>query len=299
MQKDNRPDRNDRVSLGDTDSLNTTAAGQLVHFDDLDDFKIADGEPDIRGWDVRGTDGEKIGKVEDLLVDTSAMKVRYIEVRLDKEIARQVAANADLGTHHIPQVGHSVDDIVTSDDRKSNADAERYVLVPIGVARLDDDHDDVLLDAHAQQMVGIPSYAGGALTRDHETDIVRSYDAASGGTAESDVMRAARPADVQPGRMEHDHADLKTSHDIPSQATPKPDAFYADRSFDDRSFFGSRRRGRDNDAYFTRTDPSGITQDALDWRGTDMDDMSERILTDEQMRERQRTRTEGESRSDM
>ena len=298
MLNDNRSEQNERVSLGDNDSMNTMAAGQLVHFDDLDDFKIAEGEPDIRGWDVRGTDGEKIGEVEDLLVDTAAMKVRYIEVRLEKEIAKQIAMNADLETHHIPNVGMSVDDIVTDDDRKSRSDAARYVLVPIGVARLDDDHDDVLLDAHATQLVGIPSYDGGPLTRDRETDILRSYSAASGGVASNDVMNAARPADVQPERMQHDHADLKTSHDALDASTRTSDAFYADRSFDDRSFFGSRRSGRDDDAYFTRTDQAVTGQGATGARTADIDDMSERGLTDEQIRERQRNSAADEHRTD-
>jgi len=298
MQNDNRSDQNERVSLGDTDSLNTVAAGQLVHFDDLDDFKIADGDPDIRGWDVRGTDGEKIGEVEDLLVDTAAMKVRYIEVRLEKEIAKQVAMHADRATHHIPQVGVSADDILTSDDRKSDPDAARYVLVPIGVARLDDEEDDVVLSAHAAQMVGIPAYDRGPLTRDRETDIVRSFGAASGGIASSDVMNAARPAYVQPERMEHDHADLKTSHDTLDTSMRTSDAFYADRSFDDRSFFGSRRSGRDDETYFTRNDQSGTTQGATGSRAAGLDDMSERGLTDEQIRERQRHRAGGEHRTD-
>jgi len=299
MLHDNRADQNDRVSLGDTDSLNTVAAGQLVHFDDLDDFKIAEGEPDIRGWDVRGGDGEKIGEVEDLLVDTAAMKVRYIEVRLEKEIARQIVMHADRATHNIPQVAVSADDILTNDDRTSSPDAERYVLVPIGVARLDDDHDDVLLDAHATQMIGIPSYDGGLLTRDHETEIVRSYGAASGGIASSDVMNAARPADVEPERMQHDHADLKMSSDGLDRSTRASDAFYADRNFDDRSFFGSRRLGRDDDAYFTRADKSDTMQGDDGDRAAGLDDMSERGLTDEEIRERQRNLAGDERRTDL
>lgn len=298
MLNDKRTDRNERVSLGDTDSLNTTAEGRLVHFDDVDDFKIAEGEPDIRGWDVRGTDGEKIGEVEDLLVDTAAMKVRYIEVKVDKEIAQQIAKHADQETHHIPQVGRSADDIVATDDRKSDPGAARYVLVPIGVARLDDDHDAVLLDAHAAQLVGIPAYDRGSLTRDRETDIVRSYAAGRDGLAPSDVMNAARPADVQPDQPKHEHPDLTMSHDALGASTRTSDAFYADRSFDDHSFFGSRRRGRDDDAYFTRADHTGTTRGVAAAPAAGLDDMSERSLTDEQIRDRQRTDAGEEHRAE-
>ena len=302
MQNDDRSKPDERVSLGDTDSLNTMAAGQLVHFDDLDDFRIAEGEPDIRGWDVRGTDGQKIGKVEDLLVDTAAMKVRYIEVRLDKEIARQVAQNADMSAHHVPQVGRLADQLRTDDDRTSDPDAARYMLVPIGVARLDEDKDDVLLDAHATQMVGIPAYEREPLTRDREADIVRSYSAntgaSTGGIASSDVMNAARPSTVQPERMQQDHADLKASDDARNQSTRTSDAFYADRSFDDRSFFGSRRHGRDEDSYFTRDEQRDRTQSATGNHAAGIDDMSEMALTDEQIRERQRARDRGDDRAD-
>jgi uncharacterized protein (TIGR02271 family) len=47
------------------------------------DFAIAENEPDVRGWDVVLADGRTIGEVDDLLVDTSAMKVRCVDVELD------------------------------------------------------------------------------------------------------------------------------------------------------------------------------------------------------------------------
>ena len=166
-----------RISLGDNDSLKTTAAGQLVHLDDLHDFKIAEGEPDIRGWDVRGTDGNKLGEVADLLVDTAAMKVRYIEVKLDKDVANDVGRSHDLLDHHITDATMRADATLEAKDeyRTHAADAGRFVLIPIGVARLDDDADDVILDAHASKLVGIPAYSRerNDLTRDYEHEVVR------------------------------------------------------------------------------------------------------------------------------
>lgn len=44
------------------------------------DFQIADGEPDPRGWTVRSSDGRDLGEIDDLIVDPTAMKVRYFEV---------------------------------------------------------------------------------------------------------------------------------------------------------------------------------------------------------------------------
>jgi len=44
------------------------------------DFEVAKDEPDVRGWTVVDRAGEACGEVEDLIVDTSAMKVRYLQV---------------------------------------------------------------------------------------------------------------------------------------------------------------------------------------------------------------------------
>ena len=41
---------------------------------DHSNFEIVKGEPDIRGWDVRYKNGEKIGSVEELILDTKAKK---------------------------------------------------------------------------------------------------------------------------------------------------------------------------------------------------------------------------------
>lgn len=58
---------------------------KLRRLGDLDDFKVASDDPDIRGWDVKTRDGRDIGEVEELIVDLSARKVRYVEVDLDRE----------------------------------------------------------------------------------------------------------------------------------------------------------------------------------------------------------------------
>lgn len=231
--------RDARVRLGDTDSLRTTAAGQLRHLDDLHDFTIAEGEPDIRGWDVRGTDGTKLGKVEDLLVDTAALKVRYIEVKLEKEIASLVARDGGIGavadTSPTRHTDLSTQDLTGSRARADDIEqGTRFVLVPIGVARLDDDHDDVLLDAQAAQMAGIPAYNRASLTRDYESDVVRGYEGIGDNRPKNDVMRQAVPTE--------------------SQGRSADDTFYADRTFDDRSFFGGRRDSGIDRSYVVRGD---------------------------------------------
>ncbi|HEY0971489.1 MAG TPA: PRC-barrel domain-containing protein [Gemmatimonadales bacterium] len=55
---------------------------RLTPFSKLN-WKISDGDPDIRGWEVRTVGGRVIGKVNDLLVDEAAREVVMLEVDLD------------------------------------------------------------------------------------------------------------------------------------------------------------------------------------------------------------------------
>lgn len=55
---------------------------RLVSMHELDGYTIADGEPDIRGWDVRTLNGREIGEIDDLLIDTDRGEVVMIEVEL-------------------------------------------------------------------------------------------------------------------------------------------------------------------------------------------------------------------------
>ena len=60
--------------------------GNLRRLSDAD-FKVADNEPDVRGWTVVSRDGRTIGEVDDLIVDTAAMKVRFLEVDPEEDMA--------------------------------------------------------------------------------------------------------------------------------------------------------------------------------------------------------------------
>lgn len=107
---------------------------------DLDDYEVADGDPDPRGWEVRASDDRKVGEVKELLVDPAAMKVRYLDVELDREVA------GDEGQH---------------------------VLMPVGTARLDDDRDYVRVDQSASDLLSMPRYEPDReLGRDYEVSVL-------------------------------------------------------------------------------------------------------------------------------
>lgn len=89
-------------------------------------YEIVDGEPDIIGWSIRDTSDRKLGIVHDLLFEPEQQKVRYI-------IANLKDNDFDL-------------------DR-------RKVLIPIGVAVLQENNDVVTLNAvNPWQIRALPSY---------------------------------------------------------------------------------------------------------------------------------------------
>jgi hypothetical protein len=52
----------------------------LIPLDELADFTVLSGDPDPRGWSVTTLDGGGIGHAADLVVDTTEMKTRFLDV---------------------------------------------------------------------------------------------------------------------------------------------------------------------------------------------------------------------------
>src|SRR5690242_21787038 len=57
-------------------------AERLVPLNELGNWDVAEGEPDVRGWDVRTVGGRDLGKVKELLVDPDAHEVVMLDVDL-------------------------------------------------------------------------------------------------------------------------------------------------------------------------------------------------------------------------
>ena len=55
---------------------------QLVALSTLDSWTVSEGEPDIRGWEVRTVSGRQLGSVADLLVDAQAGEVVLVDIDL-------------------------------------------------------------------------------------------------------------------------------------------------------------------------------------------------------------------------
>jgi sporulation protein YlmC with PRC-barrel domain len=159
---------------------NKTFDGGLKALSDSD-FKIVDGEPDITGWDVLDTEGNKFGEVDDLLFDPESHAVRYLVVELQ--------ANGD--------------DI--ADDRN--------VLIPIGVAELHTDDDDVIVpNISASQLYTLPVYEPGVLTPENEVAIRNVFEGGS----------AVVPYEAT-GFYEHEHFNEDRFYDRGTVATEETD----------------------------------------------------------------------------
>lgn len=91
-------------------------------------YEVAKGQPDIRGWEVRNDQGHLIGKVHELIFDSRANKVRYM--------------------------------IINVNDSREMQLEKRTVMVPIGLAVLEQKDDDVILqNVTPFQLRALPRYS--------------------------------------------------------------------------------------------------------------------------------------------
>lgn len=163
---------------------------------DRSEYEIVKGEPDIRGWDVKYITGQKLGVVEELILDSQEKKVRYIVVDLEENELKLLP---------------------------------RKILIPIGLAELDRKDDDVLIPNIAiEQLSRLPEYDRNHLTVDVERRISSTlgrelestaFAAATNEVRKDELKAAERKADkrakvkkgsdeLDPDFYTHDHYNL-------------------------------------------------------------------------------------------
>lgn len=186
----------------------------------LHNYRVSEGDPDVRGWEVFGADGRTLGTVDDLLVDTEGLRVRYLDVSLDSSLLGEGTgsgrttpetrpegldtippqAETDGVSTGVPPFGTSLSATAAMGGlgplmaetiiRSTLSDEEneltqgrghgfgtRHILIPIGNARLDPEHDRVLLQEMSTAMAaGLPDYSGQELDRGYETGLRGRFD---------------------------------------------------------------------------------------------------------------------------
>lgn len=106
-------------------------------------FKLSGENPDIRSWVVKDNEGRLVGTVDDLVFDLQDEKVRYIVI--------------DSGTNdfNLPP---------------------RQVLVPVGVAEIHEEADDVILpNISHRELVALPDYDEERFDTDHEESVFNVF----------------------------------------------------------------------------------------------------------------------------
>jgi photosynthetic reaction center H subunit len=121
-------------------------SGQGMHLRrlrDLPDFEVASNNPDVRGWSVRGSDGKKFGEVYELIVEEEALKVRYLAIELDSSL--------------------------------NINERDRHILLPIGVAALDEESDNVFVPSlTSESVLNYPPFVEIQITREYEQAMLKS-----------------------------------------------------------------------------------------------------------------------------
>jgi len=102
----------------------------------LPECELAEGAPDVRGWEVTSPTSVHVGVVKDLLIDLGAMLVRYLDVVLD-----------------------------------ANPATPRRILLPIGKVWISDALDQVIL-ATSHDLDEFPEYDPATFDRDFERDLL-------------------------------------------------------------------------------------------------------------------------------
>jgi len=181
---------------------------------DRSDFEIVDGEPDVRGWDVKDNSRRKIGEVEELILDAKEKKVRYMVVDLN---------NNDLNLDH------------------------RKVLIPIGLAELDRKEDDVLIPSVSPQQFGeLPAYDRDQLTPDVERRIFSTLDRPSQAAPKREASRKIETGEIKEAKKDRKHKNDDVNPDFYRHEYYNLDNLYKNRMHEAKSV------GNKNESEFER-----------------------------------------------
>lgn len=104
------------------------------------DWRVSDGEPDIRGWEVRTVSGRQLGAVADLLVDASNGEVALLDLDLAESdrhtFVPMRAVQIDRARHVILMDSADIPDArLSRGDRRTPDIAPRSISGEFGVVR--------------------------------------------------------------------------------------------------------------------------------------------------------------------
>jgi len=123
-------------------SLETQAVDALSR---MPECELAEGAPDVRGWEVTTPTSVHLGVVKDLLIDLTTMSVRYLDVLMDADRSNPRRVLLPIGVVWISDALDQVvtmtelDDFPQYDPTTFSRDFEQVVLSHLG-------HDGQIVD---------------------------------------------------------------------------------------------------------------------------------------------------------
>jgi sporulation protein YlmC with PRC-barrel domain len=187
-------------------------SARIVPLARLNDARLPESEPDPRGFEVYGSDGVRIGEVDDLLVDADSHVVRYLDVDRDRSglgagasgeepardedgevMAREVAAGLGAsppaartvtltGAHGLgPMAEHLVRETLSDTENEMTGGAPRFprsrhVLFPVELARIESGERRVsVLDLRSGDVDLLPEYGGTEIEDEENLALRRRY----------------------------------------------------------------------------------------------------------------------------
>ncbi|WP_179008081.1 PRC-barrel domain-containing protein [Winogradskyella forsetii] len=144
--------------------MNTDKEKSLYYLEELSDYKVANSNKDVRGWEVKDKDGRVVGKVDNLLVNKNTERVVYLDIEVDTSIIEK---------NHKPFSKRAKDGV----HEFLNEDGENHIILPIGLAHLNLESELVFTKSidyktfaeTKRKKKGTPVY------RDYEIVILDSY----------------------------------------------------------------------------------------------------------------------------
>jgi hypothetical protein len=136
----------------------------LLYLDDLSGYKVHHDYPDVRGWEIKDSAGETIGKVDGLLVNKEAERVVYRDVEVDEDLIEKghepLERKASEGVHEFV-----------------NKDGENHLIVPVGMVAIDDDNNVVKCERLSKDTFKKTKrhQRGEGMTRHYEVMVLQTY----------------------------------------------------------------------------------------------------------------------------
>ena len=135
---------------------------RIAPLGELDDRDVADEDLDVRGWEVIAADGERMGVVDELWIDTGTGRVRYLDVDLEDDLVEAAIQDSQSAGTGKAQAPSQKIERQTAGPFETESGA-RHVLLPIGRIRIDERAEQVFLEGMgSREAAALPEYRPGA-----------------------------------------------------------------------------------------------------------------------------------------